>query len=290
MACNIANSKESAVAAAVLPAQKKYYKVKHFTTGSILADTACGVACGLAIAPIVSIIDKTIIEKTKGNIPSIRSGLFDGFKTLLTNPSRFLVRQAVNDWAVPFRLVAMVYAGTYIAANNMHSYCESVGMDEKLPKFIASSVVNVGLTLVKDVILLRVLEKSASPKKVPFISQALFIARDSITVAAAFSLPPILRDFLVSRYNFSFKAATDASIVACPVSVQALSAPLHLIGINKQNEPHKGMFASLKTVAPSYPGATGARMMRIFPAYGVGGMVNVRIRDSAQRFVANDYE
>lgn len=64
--------------------------------------------------------------------------------------------------------------------------------------------------------------------------------------------------------------------MAAPAAMQLLSTPLHLWGLDLYNRPRGGGRA--RTVARNWLGSSVARMARVVPAFGVGGVVNARVR------------
>jgi len=81
----------------------------------------------------------------------------------------------------------------------------------------------------------------------------------------------------------NFSRISAAQFLA-PAAVQVVSTPLHLLGLDLYNRPHKEgkgavSIASrtakvLKDWAPSF----AFRVCRIVPAFGVGGVVNTNMR------------
>lgn len=61
-----------------------------------------------------------------------------------------------------------------------------------------------------------------------------------------------------------------------PAAIQLLSTPLHLWGLDLYNRPQGG--GRLAKVARNWFGSSLARMCRVIPAFGVGGVVNGRVR------------
>jgi hypothetical protein len=275
-------------AAAPLAVVQHYAKVQKFSAGSCTADAAAALCCAASVAPLVAIVDVTIMMKAKGLVPSIGSGLLTGIKTLATRPVHFVF----TAYRLPVATVLMVYGGTYLFGNVAQSYCESLHRDYKLQKFLWSSGANLGLTIVKDILLLKSLslkQQAASggavtkPPPVPLKSKGLMLVRDSITVSAGFIAPPMLAEFLESRFGWEYKRALDFSFMFCPVSAQLLNAHFHLVAVRWQDHPHESFAQCARKCNSMFLGTVGARMLRIMPSYGFGGMINVRVRDSLQK-------
>ncbi|KAJ5580847.1 hypothetical protein N7450_007148 [Penicillium hetheringtonii] len=121
---------------------------------------------------------------------------------------------------------------------------------------------------------------SAGPK-IPLTSYTLFCLRDSVTIFASFNVPPLIApmipDFMAST------PGTKAAVAqfACPALMQFFSTPMHLLGLDLYNrQPVGGLSAGerIARIRRDYVPSCFARMGKIVPAYGVGGVVNVRMR------------
>lgn len=124
----------------------------------------------------------------------------------------------------------------------------------------------------------KALAKTA-PRSVPKRTLALFAARDSLTVFASFNIPSLLGPVIGSQNAAQFLA---------PAGVQILSTPLHLLGLDLYNRPggvgdgregtRIGWRDRWGRIRRDWAGAAMARMGRVVPAYGVGGVVNAGVR------------
>ena len=64
-----------------------------------------------------------------------------------------------------------------------------------------------------------------------------------------------------------------------PAAMQIFSTPIHLLGLDMYNRQSSlGVMERASNVARGWAVATCARMGRIIPAFGVGGVVNSRMR------------
>lgn len=75
-------------------------------------------------------------------------------------------------------------------------------------------------------------------------------------------------------------AASVAQFVT-PAAVQIFSTPLHLLGLDLYNRPGVkvgGADGRAARVVRDWGKAAFARMGRIIPAFGVGGVVNAKVR------------
>lgn len=115
----------------------------------------------------------------------------------------------------------------------------------------------------------------AVPRSVPKRTLALFAARDSLTVFASFNIPHLLGPVIGSQNAAQFLA---------PAGVQILSTSLHLLGLDLYNRREGvggnsiGWRDRWGRIRRDWAGAAVARMGRVVPAYGVGGVVNAGLR------------
>jgi hypothetical protein len=124
-------------------------------------------------------------------------------------------------------------------------------------------------------------QPAASGPKIPLTSYTLFCLRDSVTIFASFNVPPLIApsipDFIASTP--AMKAAVAQ--FSCPALMQFFSTPMHLLGLDLYNrQPVGGLSAGerIARIRRDYVPSCFARMGKIVPAYGVGGVVNVRLR------------
>lgn len=114
---------------------------------------------------------------------------------------------------------------------------------------------------------------------VPKVSYALFALRDSMTIFASFNLPPLIAPLLPlsTEAEKTLSRASTAQFLA-PAAIQIFSTPLHLWGLDLYNRPGVGVRQRVARVVRDWGGSTVARMGRIVPAFGVGGVVNAQMR------------
>ncbi|KAI8853684.1 hypothetical protein BC829DRAFT_480699 [Chytridium lagenaria] len=229
----------------------------------LLADCISAILTAASVAPAVAIIDRSIIANVSGKQPLL-DGLKEGFHTLLTKP--WLVARQPSVMAV-----FCVYGSTYLFANTVESLCIHDQKDPAIPKFIASSVTNITGTIWKDRLLTRWFGNTA-PRPLPFGSYILFGSRDALTMAASFTLPPLLSQKLTTSTPLSKRTTDVIAQLFLPCAFQLVSTPIHLLGLDLYNRPEGGdRFGKVRS---GYVSATVARMGRILPAFGVGGVVN----------------
>ncbi|KAF9874648.1 hypothetical protein CkaCkLH20_07785 [Colletotrichum karsti] len=249
------------------------------------ADFISAACAGTLVAPIVSIIDRSIMENASG-----RRSLGESVKSCLRE---LVLRPHHVVFSKPFALIFALYGGTYLTANTLDTAVSTV--QNKSPshvtagtgKFAASSTANIGICMYKDQVYVRMFgPPGVTPRAVPMISYALFGLRDCLTIFASFNVPPRMGPWLNERMGEEVAKKVSGLTVmqfAAPAMVQLVSTPLHLLGLDVYNRPSAaGAVVTWKDrwqiVAKNWGISTMARICRIIPAYGVGGVVNRKVR------------
>ena len=119
-------------------------------------------------------------------------------------------------------------------------------------------------------------------RSVPSVSYVLFALRDSLTIFASFNLPPLIAPILPLSEEVE-KQVSRASVAQflAPAGIQLFSTPLHLLGLDLYNRPMGNgtpWTSRMAKVSRDWFGSSLARMGRIVPAFGVGGVVNAGVR------------
>lgn len=216
-----------------------------------------------------------VIENASGR-SSLMNSISASFRALLTQPHTFLATR-------PFRLISTVYFSTYLTANSIDTISSTTTSTSashtkpSLSKFFATSTVNMSLGLYKDSQFAQMFGTSLVKRSIPTASYALFALRDSMTIFASFNVPPVLAPMLSEEVEKVMGRASLAQIVA-PAAVQMFSTPLHLWGLDLYNRPGASFGGRLRQVGKNWVGSTAARMGRIVPAFGFGGVVNAKVR------------
>jgi hypothetical protein len=224
------------------------------------------------------------MENASGRNPLLKS-----IKTSLKN---LFFRPHAIFFSKPFALLFLVYGGTYLTANCVDTAASTVHnrpathVTSGTAKFAASSAANVSLSIYKDQNFVKLFgPRGVVPRPVPLASYALFTLRDCMTIFASFNVPPLFGAYLNSRMGEDMRrkicGLTVAQFVA-PAAVQLVSTPPHLLGLDLYNRPgstpvipwSERWAAIRKTWAVS----SAARICRIVPAFGVGGVVNIKVR------------
>eukprot|EP01102_Stenamoeba_stenopodia_P002245 TRINITY_DN1202_c0_g1_i1.p1 TRINITY_DN1202_c0_g1~~TRINITY_DN1202_c0_g1_i1.p1 ORF type:complete len:278 (-),score=67.89 TRINITY_DN1202_c0_g1_i1:89-922(-) len=249
-------------------------KAKRIGMEAAVAVTAAGF-----VSPFITIIDKSIIANASGR-QKLLDGLKTGFTTLFTRPGYFAKQPA-------FLLIWGVYSGTYIVANSIEAICEFNDVPWFYPKFIGTSITNVTLSVIKDKILTRMFAV-VPPKPLPLLSYGCFTARDSLSILASFNLPDPISKKMQENFGIDKHVADITAQLVTPCAAQALSSPLHLVGLDLYNNPARTVPERMAFVKQEYVGTTLARMGRIFPAYGIGGVVNKFLRKKGKELIGDE--
>ncbi|KAL2000774.1 hypothetical protein VTN02DRAFT_2658 [Thermoascus thermophilus] len=261
------------------------------------ADVASAATAGALICPIITIIDRAIIEKAAKGIPIARTTA-SSLRSMVTSPRGFFL-------STPFLLIYTLYSTTYLTANAIDTVTSTVRnqpfstVTPGTAKFVTTTSVNMAICVYKDARFAKIFGASSPPpsasataaataaaataaaKKIPKTSYALFCLRDSVTIFASFNVPaliaPSIPDSLAATPGMKAALAQFAS----PALMQFVSTPMHLLGLdlyNRQPPGGLGWRERLARIRRDYVASSFARMGKIIPAYGVGGVVNVRMR------------
>ena len=249
----------------------------HNITGRLGADVTCAATAGGLVAPLIMTVDKCIIENASGKrtmTESIKSSL----SQLAFRPHRFFTSNS-------FLIIFLVYGGTYTCANVLDTWKSTSknriasSTTSGWSKFAATSTANMGLSLYKDSQFTKMFG-TVSARPIPPLSYALFMTRDALTIFASFNLPALFAPKIPIPDDFAEKYISRASTAQfmIPAAMQLVSTPLHLLGLDLYNEGDANMRERLKKIRMDYFKSSLARMARIIPAFGVGGVVNTGMR------------
>ena len=228
---------------------------------------------------------------------------------MIASPSSFFL-------STPFLLIYTLYTSTYLSANLIDTATSTVrnqSMSTVTPglgKFLTTTTVNMSICVYKDARFARIFgahdhhpNTSSSPKttqqqhssivqqapkQIPRISYALFCLRDSITIFASFNVPPLLAPRIPDMLAPSPSMKVAMAQFSCPALMQFVSTPMHLLGLdlyNRQPPGGLGWRERRLRIRRDYVASSFARMAKIVPAYGVGGVTNVWLRKGLMDWV-----
>ncbi|KAK8051090.1 hypothetical protein PG993_002475 [Apiospora rasikravindrae] len=248
------------------------------------ADFVSAATAASLVAPVISIVDRSITENASGR-KTLGESLKSSFKNLLLRPHTVI-------FSKPVAFIIMVYGGTYLTANTLDTATSTVQnkpatlVTSGTTKFASSSAANAGLSVVKDQMYVKLFGPSGPPRPVPLPSYGLFLLRDCMTIFASFNIPPLLGPALTARMSEEWQKKVSGQTIAqfaAPAMVQFLSTPIHLLGLDLYNRPaseavtRQQRWAAIKK---NWNVSSWARVCRIVPAFGFGGTVNYKVRST----------
>jgi hypothetical protein len=222
--------------------------------------------------------NRSIIEAASGR-NKLGAAILSGFVNLITKPHKFIR-------APPFLLVFGVYFSTYATANTIDTICERFEKDNQTPKFLGTTIANMTTCIYKDRAFTRMFG-TVAPKGLPLASYGMFVSRDALTIAASFNMPgTVAAEFQQRGLILDDERAANAAQLLCPAAVQLVSCPLHLLGLDFYNRPNASLSSRLKFIYDIYFKTTFTRIVRIGPAFGIGGIGNRMVKDRGNDFIA----
>ncbi|KAK5111310.1 hypothetical protein LTR85_012205 [Meristemomyces frigidus] len=248
----------------------------------IAVDAACAATAGGVVSPIITMIDKAIIENASGK-RALMTSLKDQAAALLLRPHHFLTSK-------PFALIIMLYGGTYLTANSLDTFKSTTNgraassTTSGASKFAATSAANLSLCLYKDSQFTKMFG-TVSARPIPPVTYALFAARDCLTIFASFNLPPIIAPKLpLSDTAEKYISRVSAAQFLAPAAIQLVSTPFHLLGLDLYNRNGGTPFSDrMRKVRLDWLKSSIARMCRIVPAFGFGGVINNGMRSKLMK-------
>ncbi|KAK3400023.1 hypothetical protein B0T20DRAFT_468320 [Sordaria brevicollis] len=255
------------------------------------ADLVSAASAAVLVAPVISIIDRSIMENASGAAPLLVS-LRRSIRSLFLSPRSTILSK-------PFGLIFLLYGGTYLTANTLDTTVSTVRnqppthVTSGSSKFFASSAANIGLCIYKDQVFVRLFgPPGVTPRPVGLPSYMLFAVRDCMTIFASFNVPPLLGPVLTEKLGKETQKWVSGQTMAqfaAPAVVQLFSTPVHLLGLDMYNRPSAGAKGGDGRKGPTWGErwtlvrknwavSVAARICRIVPAFGVGGVVNMKVR------------
>jgi hypothetical protein len=277
------------------------YELLPKLAGDVLV--ACTVTLG--VAPFMSVIDKAIVERANGTKTILKSSAAS-IASIVRSPVTF-VKSPV------FLMMWGVYAATYTTANCLKTIVEyqdkqkqrqqqqqqqkhksantsmppsmSSGIGGKFGVFAITTGVNSSTTMFKDKFYARHFGAANAATKVPLITYGLWGLRDCMVIGSSFILPEYTSCILQERFDMDKTRALQISQLTCPIATQLVAGPVQLLGLDFYNRPMSELsykaaaLERLKFQCSNFTSIVGARIARIAPAYGVGGVGNTYFRD-----------
>ncbi|EWM23584.1 hypothetical protein Naga_100266g4 [Nannochloropsis gaditana] len=241
--------------------------LSHPANATLGAITAAVVA-GSLVSPMITVLDLAIVRSQFDHI---------GVGTAVKRTASDLYTGRAS-WNPALRIMGGVYLSTYMAANGTEAWCTENGIDYKIPTAVTTSLVNIVGVSLKDRAFARMMKKSAS--SFPLSSYLLFGIRDGMTVTSTFVLKNTVRDHLVEDLSFRPRYADIAASFAVPMLAQIPFTPLHILAMDLYVRKDATWLSRLQEIKSGYRNVLLGRVMRIVPAFGVGGVVNDMVKEA----------
>jgi len=252
----------------------------HFLEGPyarIPKELGCAFTASLLVSPLVSIIDKAIVQEITC-VRSLTSSMLNATKEMVVQPKTFFN-------GLSFRLTFAVYFGTYAVANLSEAALDYFHEDdEKTRKFYkvgCASVANVSLLAWRDSIFARAFSGNSAnkPAKTPMRTVGLFAVRDTVTMGATFWAAPKVCEYLVDERGWDRHKAEITTSLSIPVFAQFLTAPVHIYALDFYNRPTATTAERVVRIKQEMGKVCFARGLRILPAFGIGSYSNNKFRE-----------
>lgn len=237
-------------------------------------EIGCAFAASFLVSPLVSIIDKCVVNVTSTR--KLLTAMGNATTDMIVAPSTFFGSKA-------FTMTFAVYFGTYTVANLSEVMLDRnrVTDDErrKALKVSAASAANISLLAWRDTVFARDFGGGQAKRSTPMRTIGLFAARDSLTMYATFYVAPVAAEYLIKNHGVERNTAELSMALGIPMIAQFVTAPLHIHAMDFYNKP-TGTFATrMAVINKEMPTVCFARGLRILPAFGIGSFSNNKFRE-----------
>jgi hypothetical protein len=271
---------------------------EHNLTEKLVGDIVIGTGVTFTVAPFLTVIDKAIVQSAAGTQTLLRSA-FESVQGMFLQPVKYVKSPT-------FLLMWGVYAATYSTANSLKTLVEyqnnrnalrNDGTSSKSSNsgstdlgkwgiFLGTTFVNSGFSLLKDRTYARLYGSNPIQASVPRLTYAMWMARDLSVVGSSFILPDLVYPKLMDVYGLDENSAKRICQFTLPMGAQFVAGPLHYLGLDlyNRNLDSKSWFEAFldrsKSLYGGFAPVVMARMARIVPGYGFGGVLNTQFRDN----------
>lgn len=187
-----------------------------------------------------------------------------------------LAPSATRVLGTAYWMVTGVYAATYAAANLIDTCGANRRMSPAVHstvKLLGTTAINTSACIAKDMAFARMFGATKGGP-MPVATIALFGARDLLTVASAYTIPPVLATALERGGSFTPLQAEASAQLCAPVAMQVVCAPVHLLALNFYNAPVASATERAAAVARTAPQTIVAYSVRMAPSFGIGVVLN----------------
>jgi hypothetical protein len=260
-----------------------YVKVNRLSWQLSTIDVACGLLAPLVISPLIAVVDSSIINSVNGDKMPIKQYMrVNGMRLFSFN--NFLLRSAQMRKIT--LLCWMVYGGTYATNNLVQSVCERYRATYEAEIRVSFALAaNVGLTVIKDKRMIELFSSMNKGKQMPtpYRSLAFIMARDTLTILAAFKLSDQAAKVIQGQTGWTQKVTEKLGAMTVPAALQTVSTVLHLYALEYKADTTRNMSQMATAIGANYKDAVFGRVCRIVPAIGIGSSINKDLRDYALR-------
>lgn len=152
---------------------------------SIWKELFAGCVTGFLVSPTNAIIDRSVIEYANGK-QTIKEGVVGGFRQLFRRPVEFF-------GSFQFKWMFFVYGATYITNNLTDHFPIIPNTSLPIQNLFFTFVANTICGILKDKAYIQHFGVSQA-RAFPAASYVFLFLRDIITIASAFTIPPIFAD------------------------------------------------------------------------------------------------
>jgi hypothetical protein len=238
-------------------------------------ELGCAFTASFLVSPLVSIIDKAIVQEI--------AGVGQLMKTMGTASKEMILQPRVFFNGLSFRLTFIVYFGTYAVANLSEAALDNYKIREektrKTWKVSMASAANVGLLAWRDSVFARAFSGGKPPAKTPMRTIGLFAVRDTATMFATFYAAPKAANYLIREHDVNKELAEISTSLSIPVVSQFITAPIHIHAIDYFNRPDSSTAERIGQIKKEMGKVCFARGLRILPAFGIGSYSNNKFRE-----------
>jgi hypothetical protein len=267
----------------------------------LVGDVAVAFAVTFAVSPFLTVVDKAIVESANGT-KNILASARHSVGTMIQHPVQYLKSPT-------FLLMWAVYSATYSTANSFKTLEEhqshlarrndkpSAGTIQlgKMGIFLGTTFVNSSASILKDRAYARMFSTAAKTnlmstpsKSFTNTTYAMWIMRDLSVIGSSFLLPDLVSKHLVECYGIDASKAQSFCQLTLPVAAQFVAGPFHFLGLDFYNRQYDALSARMSFAQKAtdrfralYHGigpVVAARIARIAPGYGIGGVWNTKLR------------
>ena len=238
-------------------------------------ELGCAFAASLLVSPLVSIIDKAIVQEIAG-VSHLMRTMGNASKEMVLQPRTFFN-------GLSFRLTFVVYFGTYAVANLSEAALDYYKIQDenirKTWKVSMASTANVGLLAWRDSVFARAFAGGKPPATTPLLTVGLFALRDTATMTATFYVAPKAAQYLVMEHDVNKELAEISTSLSIPVFSQFLTAPIHILAIDYFARQEATAAERTARIQTELGKVCFARGLRILPAFGIGSYSNNKFRE-----------